>query len=636
MQYDYQYAICSVFISFVLIAANYLRHSYSSKKNRVFACLLFANLVCALMDLATFPTIANPENFSTFVRYLPNVLYLWVYGFLACTFACYVAHVSGNQKLIEFAYAARIVVALLEAAVLLLTPVNHWIIYFCEDLTYAHGPFMWVMFAVPIALNISVIAVTLFIRTKLSRFQKNSIIAILFALLLCMTVQHFIPRADLGNLFLAAVTLFIFFAFENPALYMYRNTNCLNRDAFELASKETHYTFKSIDLFVIGVYPLLDGLERNQSIIAAEFPERVAEMFWKQYKRKVYCIDEDTFIISQTGLTQKERLDLITKIEAQFICPIRIDDVAVRAHCYVKYLNADELKNNNISTASLIDMLRLYSSNELEKFESLSIAIKQYQRSLLIEESMNYAIEHDGFTVVYQPIVNLKTGKFESAEALIRLRTDGLGYIGPAEFIPLAERKGKIADVGNAVLRQVCAFLQSGKAFELGIHYIEVNASVLQLMEPYFAKNLIHFLSESKLSTSCLNLEITESEHMVTNEVVKDNLAQLTNAGIVFSLDDYGTGFSSCDYLFRLPFSYVKIDKSILWRAMEDEQARIVFENICVMFKRLNREIIVEGVETQEMVDFVKQNSCDYIQGYYYSRPITEEKFIEFLRHHNG
>jgi EAL domain-containing protein (putative c-di-GMP-specific phosphodiesterase class I) len=635
MQYDYQYAICSVFISFVLIAANYLRHSYSSKKNRVFACLLFANLVCALMDLITFPTISNPEIFSTFVRYLPNVLYLWVYGFLACTFACYVAYVSENKKLIEFTREARILVAIFEGAILLLTPVNHWIIYFSSDLTYTHGPFMWVMFVIPIALNIYIIIATLISGTKLSRFQKNSIVAILFAMLLCMAVQYFVPRADLGNLFLAAVTLFIFFAFENPAAYMYRNTNCLNRAAFEQSSKEMRYTFDEIDLFIIGVYPLLNGLELNKSIISAEFPEKIAEMFCKDYKRNAYCIDEDTFVLVQMGLSKKEKLDLMTKIEARFICPLDVNGIKVRAHCSVQYLNASYLKNNNISIQTFVDMLMLYSSSEIDKFESISAALKQYQRSVLVEQSIDEAIENNSFTVVYQPIFNIEKERFESAEALVRLRTDGLGYIGPGEFIPLAERKGKIADVGNAVLQQVLEFLKSGRAFELGIHYIEVNVSVLQLMEPFFAKNLINSLNDASLPTSCINLEITESEHMVTNETVRHNLSQLTNAGIVFSLDDYGTGFSSSDYLFRLPFSMVKVDKSILWRAMEDEQARIVFENICVMFRRLKREIVVEGVETPEMVDFVKRNHCDYIQGYYYSRPIVEEKFLEFLRQHN-
>ena len=227
--------------------------------------------------------------------------------------------------------------------------------------------------------------------------------------------------------------------------------------------------------------------------------------------------------------------------------------------------------------------------------------------------------------------VNRK-GSFSSAEALIRLWDEHLGYIPPDEFIPMAEQNGMIIEIGEIVFRQVCAFIQNHNLDSLGIDYIEVNLSFVQCMQENLAQQLVSIMKEYNVAPNRINFEITETAGSVKADTLRRNMDKLIEIGSAFSMDDYGTGFSTADYLAHLPLQIVKIDKSILWSAMEKPEAFIILRHTVEMLKDLRKKIIVEGVETQEMVDILTKMHCDYLQGYLYSKPLPEEDYIAFLR----
>ena len=179
------------------------------------------------------------------------------------------------------------------------------------------------------------------------------------------------------------------------------------------------------------------------------------------------------------------------------------------------------------------------------------------------------------------------------------------------------------------VLESVCRFLQKEDITQYGLHYIEVNLSIIECMQDILPQEIGKILDKYGVSPQLLNLEITETALAQSKTILADNMHKINEMGVSFSLDDYGTGYSTITYMMTLPFKIVKIDKSILWSSFENERAMIALCASINMIKDMNMEIVVEGVESREMADRLIQLGTDYLQGYYFSKPLPEKQFIE-------
>ena len=213
----------------------------------------------------------------------------------------------------------------------------------------------------------------------------------------------------------------------------------------------------------------------------------------------------------------------------------------------------------------------------------------------------------------------MKEKKFHSAEALIRLKDEKYGFISPEVFIPVAEKSGAIHKIGDFVLEQVCAFIASDEYKKLGMSYIEVNLSVVQCMQPKLANHIMEILTRYGVRPEQLNLEITESLFLDKPEELK------------FSLDDFGTGYSNMQRIVKLPFDIIKLDRTFT-ELYDNPKLGIVLTNAINMIKAMKMKIVVEGVETEEMLKLFSELECEYIQGYYFSKPIPREEFVKFIQ----
>ena len=248
-----------------------------------------------------------------------------------------------------------------------------------------------------------------------------------------------------------------------------------------------------------------------------------------------------------------------------------------------------------------------------------------------ILSTIKNSIVNRSFEMYYQPIYAPAEHGFVCSEALIRMRDEELGFVSPEEFIPLAESNGMIIEIGEIAFRKVCEFMKSGKAQALGVEYIEVNLSALQCVQDQLADRLMAIMEEYGIDPEQINFEITETAGLANYDVLLRNMKNLISHGVTFSMDDYGTGFSTANYLITLPTDIVKIDKSILWPAMENQEAFVILRHTVEMLSSLNKKIVVEGVENAEMAKLLIDMNCDYLQGYYYSKPVPEEDYIAFL-----
>ena len=248
-----------------------------------------------------------------------------------------------------------------------------------------------------------------------------------------------------------------------------------------------------------------------------------------------------------------------------------------------------------------------------------------------IKESVLNALDEDRVEVFYQPIYSTKQNRFVSAEALVRIRnTDGT-IIPPGKFIPVAEETGIIAQLGERVFEKVCEFLQNSNVERLGISYIEVNLSVVQCEQKNLAERYITIMDKYKIRPWQINLEITESASVKTKEILLENMKRLINYGVTFALDDFGIGQSNLDYVIEMPVSLMKFDMNMTQAYFRDLKAQFVVQAAIHMAHGMDLLLVAEGVETEEQLNGMKDENIDFIQGYYFSKPLPQQEFLKFL-----
>ncbi|HJV79416.1 sensor domain-containing protein [Noviherbaspirillum sp.] len=265
-----------------------------------------------------------------------------------------------------------------------------------------------------------------------------------------------------------------------------------------------------------------------------------------------------------------------------------------------------------------------YGKNQFHFYEQEMTAYALER--LELESALRKAIINDEFLLCYQAQIDLQTHQVVGAEALVRWNHPQLGVLEPGKFIPLAEDSGLITHLGEWVLRAACRQMRDWRSAGFDLPKIAVNLSVRQLERKGFARLVASILHEHELPASALELEITESVLMQTEEAF-EVIEELDKLGIQLSVDDFGTGYSSLSYLKRLPVRKLKIDRSFITDVTEDGNNEAIVRAMIAMAKTLGLNAVAEGVETKAQVDFLRNAGCDHAQGYLFGRPVTSDAF---------
>ena len=290
-----------------------------------------------------------------------------------------------------------------------------------------------------------------------------------------------------------------------------------------------------------------------------------------------------------------------------------------------------------------IDMDTLIKNADMAMYRAKDLGRNNYQffttamnkkvfERLEMERSIRKALEKDEFMLFYQPKVDLKTGKISGAEALIRWIHPKLGFIPPSEFIPIAEESGLIVPIGEWVLKTACK--QSKVWMDAGYKdlSIAVNISAKQFQQEAFIDKVVTIIKETEVNPSLLELEITENSIMQDTNKNIITLNKLKAMGLTISIDDFGTGFSSLSYIMKFAADILKIDKSFISNLAVSSTNTAITVAIINMAHSLNLKVIAEGVETEEQLEFLKEQNCNEMQGYLFSKPIKAEEFEMLLK----
>ena len=253
------------------------------------------------------------------------------------------------------------------------------------------------------------------------------------------------------------------------------------------------------------------------------------------------------------------------------------------------------------------------------------------EKRLDIENSMRQAIasQIDEFVVFYQPVMDVQTNKFVSCEALVRWNSAALGFLGPGDFIPLAEYLGLITSIGEYVLEEACKQCRYWNEHGYPEFRINVNLSVVQLLQKDVVGNIASIMKKTGVNPENIVLEITESFAINDMERVLKIVEGIKKLGPMIALDDFGTGYSSLNYIKQLPFDIIKVDKTFIDDIVEDEYAQAFIRLIVGLSKTLGTKIVVEGVENEQQYRLLKKLGVNYIQGYLFGKPLPSDEFEE-------
>jgi diguanylate cyclase (GGDEF)-like protein/PAS domain S-box-containing protein len=343
----------------------------------------------------------------------------------------------------------------------------------------------------------------------------------------------------------------------------------------------------------------------------------------------------DEFVIILTDISDSSTVDRICQMVIETTGNVyRINSEEVFVTTSIGIANFPNDADNTADLLKFADQA-MYASKEEGK-NTFTYFTKALQSASLLRKEILHdlrtGIAENHFHLFFQPIVNLATGEFTKAEALLRWSHPEKGVISPAAFIPIAEETGVIKEIGFWIFENAFAQLQSWRALLPDGFQLSINMSPVQLKST--DENIdgwFKLLNKYGLQGSNIVIEITEGMLLRNDDVVNQRLLRYSENGVQVAIDDFGTGYSSLAYLKEFDIDYLKIDQTFTQKISEDSNEKALSHAIIVMAQQLGLKVIAEGIETPEQRDFLRDMGCDFGQGYLFSRPLPAEEFIKFL-----
>ncbi len=369
------------------------------------------------------------------------------------------------------------------------------------------------------------------------------------------------------------------------------------------------------------------GIEQGNKILF-NLSERIKNHF---YENNISRITGDEFvIICENHINHKEFLK--KKINKIFDEPFETEGykyslngyVGLSSFPYDAKTTEDLIKFANIAA----NKSKSLGKNSFQLFTQKMLS--EMNRELLIKNEIKNALDKGEFYLVYQPIVNSENQKIEIAEALLRWENPLLGSVSPLEFIPYLEVTGEIQRIGKWIIKEICNDWK--RIFKINSDIvISMNVSPEQIKDSHFFEVVKDIINRSQADPKKLIIEITESSLMENIEKSTEVLNNLRNFGIKIALDDFGSGYSSFNYLSELPLDIIKIDKSLIDKIKTSKKKYVLIDTIINLAKNLHLKTISEGIELKNQYEYLKESKCDYIQGYYFYKPKKINELTEIL-----
>lgn len=642
--YNVYFDIAAILIMAMFLVVYSLKNKLRTNLTKTFQWLLFFNFAASVMDMVTAYTIENAAFFYPWVNYLLNGIYLFLAAVIGYLFLIYSAVLVHRAKFVSgWGIRLAMLPLLIHVVLIVSTGWTGWVYTFTNEGSYTHGPLYMMIYYVQAFYILACYVFIIRFRKAITAVQH--LIIIIFCLLITggLVAQALVmPNVLISYLVTSIALVFMYMTLMMNDSYLHHDTGLLNDSAFYTVVSEK---FEYEQDFFICMFKFRE-YHKCISIYGAHPVNTAMRLVQKRMRRvagrsNVYHITDDYYAIiingsiSQMLLSRRE--NKINKLFDWMSQPIWIDSAKIELDpAQIKLCCPDDASDYD-SFRSLTDYIveKVWDASD-ERIIAVTDEIrKKFENERGVARALNEAIRNNSLQIYLQPIYSVEEKRIVSAEVLCRLIDKELGFIPPDVFIPVAEKMHMIQALGTQVFRKACVFAkESGIMGEYGIRTLKINLSPVQCNYSGTAEELIEIARSYNLKMSMLELELTESTANDGNQTIRSNMQKLKDAGARLALDDYGTGYSNLISIINLPFDYIKIDKSILWSYSKGENS--ILESVVPMMKKQGYKLVCEGVETEYQARLLSNMGCDYLQGYYYSKPIPKTDFVKFVEDFNG
>lgn len=632
--------IAALALLVILVVTRVLRKMMHDRSNRIFLLILVTATASTAFDIATI-LIERAQCEQAVVVYIANMGYLLTHYLTVPLYLVFIISMTDTWHKLRRNPVLQVLMILPLAVVLLAFATNSFThLIFSVENGYQRGPLIGVMYVTTILYVMIVIGYMLRYRKLFGWANLAAVGAVVPIDVAAMLVQFFVPTA-LIEMFCGALGLLIMtIGLQRPEEYVDTFTNLMKHSAYAHDMKRTFDNDKHVHIVMLNI----TNFRTIQTMIGFDSMTEILKMVAdtiRRLNRKIhggadlYYLDNGRFRMVFREKDQDKAQMLADALNQELKIPISSNGLNISLAPFLILARCpEEIKDfkalmsfgldfhmKNDYTGQVMSAGKIFDENQLDIQNNIDLIIEQ-------------ALENESFQVYYQPIYSTKQGRITSAEALLRLFDPLRGFISPELLIHAAEKSGAIHRIGEFVFEKVCRFIASENFEKLGLDYIEVNLSVAQIMKADLADKLLTIMDKYHVSADKINLEITESATAYEQKAMTENLEALARAGLSFSLDDYGTGYSNIKRVIELPLKIIKLDKSFV-DEKNNPKMWIVIKNTVKMLKDMDMEVVVEGVETQEALDEFAELQCDFIQGYFFSKPIPKKDFVTFIANAN-
>lgn len=488
----------------------------------------------------------------------------------------------------------------------------------------------WISVYLCYAFTIIYILLTIYIAiSRLIKNNKRRAIAVLCWMLIeivAAIIQLIKPDMLVVGFGGALGILILYVTIQTPETHLDKQYNCFNSYSFDIFVKDSKDYNKKFSLLEIRV--------TDKKLLNEKFFDPLktpAHMItWIAKNSKVSIFKNVDFSLILTSKDVNELRELAVKFQA-FTKPYKVENQL----SFVIIEDSDYFENS-VDLRSLIEFAgkkhKELHDNVLEINEEI---LHGYKDEIVVEERVRKALVDNRVCVFFQPIYSFKTGKFDTAEALVRIIDEDGKIMMPGKFIPVCEKTGLILELGKRVFERVCEFVSTNDMEKLGLHYVHVNLSVVQCENNELTHEIISVMNKYHVDTKFINFEITETGAIKAKLKVLDNMNKLLSEGVKFALDDFGKGESNIGYLIDMPVSVLKLDMDITKAYNHNEKAKKTIQDIIKLSHNIGISVVAEGIENEEELENFKKLGADYIQGFVFSQPIPENDYIKFVTERN-
>lgn len=636
-----QFHIACYFAAF-LISVTCLIYTFLQKRtdklqNKMYILMLVIvtlNAISGIMSVAAKPFLPYSAK-ARVIADIGEYTYFLFHTALCPAFYLYVSCVAGAIS--KHSWKLRIFYGIffyITEIMVILNPFFHWIYYYNSDYEFTRN---WGEAGIYIAAIIYfVFAMSrLLFSWKAINAKRRFALLYFFVIVVAGVAVQFVNMDIIGELFAEALAIMgVMLAIESEDDLVDVDTGFYNRKALRMdvnnyIVNKTNFEIICIKVTNADVIQKVTG-SANADILADVLSDYLKTIVPRYH---IYQTNPETFVLTLMDSKVEGGEAVAKRISERFDKPWDCGMTSVLLSAIVMVVKVPTELTNTMDLFYMVDTaVPERTVKKIMSGKDLDYILRRGE----IENAIARGFDEKGFEVYYQPTYYMDGLRLHGAEALIRLNDSIMGRLFPDEFIPVAEQSGMIDSIDDFVLEQVCDFLESGIPKQYGMDCINVNLSVIQCLKPGFVAHICKIVDGYDIEKSWINFEITESIAASDYELLSGVVTDLKSHGFRFAMDDYGTGYSNMQSIFSLDFDVVKIDKSILWGAEETELGRIILGNSVRMIDQMNRQILVEGVETKEQVELLKDLNVDYLQGYYFSKPIPKSEFIEYIQEKAG